>query len=138
MNNRETTVEDVGQLAYADRAGWEERLTGGASRTVVVDGIGVALLGCSPVSPGVGHVWLVFLPAFEPDRHTLTLVRAAKQLNDKAMEVLNLHRLQTLTDASQLPNQRLLELAGFRAEAVLTMFGPDKQDCLLYRKLKEN
>ena len=134
---RETLPDDLANFPITVRQEWFDHLRGGDTRTIEIDGDIVALFGVFITSPGVGHVWVNLSPE-AGEAHALRLVRAARKLVFMAMEIHGLRRLQTMTDADDYQLGRWLGLCGFTAEAVLLMAGPNGEDKVIYRKLKEH
>ena len=139
---REAFSVDIAKLDFQPTAAdpaqaieWLE--SSDSARTVEVNGRVVAVFGVTLLWKGVGHVWLA-VDAPTASKNALTLVRAGRRLVKEAMDLHDLHRLQTFVSALRPDIIRFNELIGFRAESIKHMAAPDKTDLFEFVHLRSN
>ena len=119
------------QRKYEEAYGWIIDLRLGPVYAGEVEGKTICLFGFTSPWKGLAEMWLVPLDGFE------TCVDAGRKFRDVAhfMQVRHgYRRLQACVDATIPRNSRSLEYMGFKKEAVLTEYGPDGQDFIMYRR----
>ena len=96
----------------------------------------VLCFGVSPQWYGVAELWMI------PDKnlvskHKIKFHRGAIRFMDYIMEELNLHRIHVTILASNLRAIRWIESISFTREGVLKKYTFDKQDMIMYSRLKK-
>ena len=139
---REAYSVDIAKLDFKPTAAdpaqaieWLENSDG--ARTVELGDKVAAVFGVTVLWRGVGHVWLA-VDAPSARQNALGLVRAGRQLVKDAMDIYDLHRLQTYVSALRPDIIRFNELIGFKAESIKTMAAPDKTDLFEFVHLRSN
>ena len=102
--------------------------------SVVVHDKVVAIYGYQSICPGVGQCWIAVNP--RSTRSALPIIRAARELSRRAIDELDLHRLQTAVLAGDSVMNRMMALVGFTAECVLEKASADGSDVVMYRMFR--
>lgn len=104
-------------------------------RTVLIDGQPSAVVGISFIWSGCAEAWAITSDNF--CHRPVAVVRALKRGIDQMIRDLHIHRLQANVVQGHARNQRFACMLGFKPEAVLRHYGPDKANHILFRKVIE-
>tara|TARA_R110000765_G_scaffold408431_1_gene506179 strand:+ start:84 stop:563 length:480 start_codon:yes stop_codon:yes gene_type:complete len=86
----------------------------------------VVAFGIRPFWTGVSEMWLI--PGKEIDRHAISVVRAAKQLTDTAINDYSIRRLQICVNTQNDTAFRFAKALRFEVESIMRRYGPDGAD----------
>jgi RimJ/RimL family protein N-acetyltransferase len=89
--------------------------------------------GLRPWWPGVAEAWLLLSPVGQ--KKSLAVVKALKKWLEVLIETLKIHRLQAPVRADLVSGRKLAEVLGFREEATMEKYGPDRSDYICYVRL---
>ena len=82
---------------------------------------------------GVGEAWTIISP--EAKKYKISLHKVIKTNLDRIIKEHNLHRVQTYVKIDWHSSQKWMEMLGFECEAILEIFGPNKEDYYLFARL---
>lgn len=98
------------------------------------DGELICIGGWYQISPGVLQSWMLFNKAARPHAQEI-----AEKINEQLTQALdeNYHRVQTFVFEGKKDLEKYAEIMGFQWESVMKSFGPNKEDVIIYRMVKE-
>lgn len=110
-------------------------LSGGTTMLTIIDNEDIlCIIGAIPLWGGVVEFSSVFTVDVYNTR--ISLARYLKKVLDKFIESEEIHRIQATAKLDFVEAQNFLEFLGFEKESVLKMYGSDKSDYIMYRKVK--
>ena len=92
----------------------------------------IACGGFIQLWPGVFEAWLCVDNYQDFLSYKISLIKKFR----KEISELNYHRLQAAVDIGTINHQKFMNLLGFYCEGVMQKYGVDKQDHLMYAKVK--
>ena len=104
----------------------------GPAVTLWIDGP-VACGGVVVHWPGVGELWM--LRGVRAQDHPVSLVKAARQAMEDAIQKYNLHRIQAAVEALDVKGLRFIDALGMVCEGRLVAYGPGKEDHLMFARV---
>lgn len=96
------------------------------SRTLMVDGQVIAVVGVQVMWRGVGEAWLV--PSVHLKKYTLSVVKMIKSYLDIMDAQERFVRIQTIVRSQECKFKNFAKLFGFKSEGILSKFEPDGTD----------
>jgi hypothetical protein len=90
--------------------------------------------GIIPIWPGLAEAWMI--PDRDIGRVAVPLCRVARAFFNHCDTVMGLRRTQILVRSSNVRAVEWAKFLYFETEATLTAFGPDGEDYLMMRRLK--
>jgi len=117
---------------------WMGRLRGqselGPCFTGVYYGKPMLSFGVIPIWPGLVEAWMI--PDKDIGAVAVPLCRLARAFFNHCETTMGLRRIQILVRSSNVRAIEWAKFLYFRSEATLTAFGPDGEDYLMMRRLK--
>ena len=105
------------------------------SMTGLVDGVIVGCGGIRELWPGVGEVWVLLSP--EVNKYPIATAAVIMNGMRALVEDNDFYRLQGWCRIDFIQAHTLFRHLCFKPEGIARKYTPDKQDCLLYAKIKE-
>ncbi len=106
----------------------------GPAWTVMVDDRIIACGGVVIIWKGVGAAWIVFSETMPT--HGLWMTRMTKRVLEDAVRIYNLHRLETMVEASNERYRRWVKVLGFTPEnGVARAYTTDKKDTTRFERI---
>ena len=117
---------------------WLRRLEGqsalGPAFTGIYYGKPMLSFGIIPIWTGLAEAWMV--PDKDIGRVSVPLCRVARQFFNHCETTMGLRRIQIIVRSSNVRAVEWAKFLYFEPEATLTAFGPDGEDYLMMRRLK--
>lgn len=111
----------------------QEHAKRGQGYSMVEGGCIVACGGVDVVWKGVGEAWTIL--SRHIDRFKLSLHKSALRCIGEVTETYRLHRVQAHVIKGDEKAMRWINRLGFHPEAVLTAYGPNREDYIVYARL---
>ena len=92
----------------------------------------IACGGFIPMWPGVFEAWLCVDTYDDFLSYKICLIKKFR----KEIDNLDYHRLQAAVDICTVNHHKFMNLLGFHCEGIMQKYGVDKQDHLMYAKVK--
>ena len=106
----------------------------GPTWTVLVDEYPVAIFGFMFISPGTYEMWAEITDAIRGNGRPA--IKQGREIIELAFENLEMHRLQATCRVVKGEYSRFLEVMGFQKEGLLRQAAPNREDLILYSRVK--
>lgn len=105
------------------------------SFTLIDNGHLIVAGGIFEIWPGMGEAWLI--PSDKIDNYKLKMIKTLRRHMDKIIAEDNLVRLQASVREDFPVAHRFIEFMGFKREGLMTNYGPDGANHILYARTTE-